>query len=293
MPTQTTQTSEQHPPGATIHLGGQAYASPSLEPLLTPIDKVTPYPGNPRRHDQDNITGSVRDVGLYAAVVVQASTGHIIVGNGRHQALLDLGATVLPVVVQDVNDARAAAIVARDNQTSDASTNDDQALLDLLSGLSDDADLLALAGYDQDDLTALRAVSDPPPAPAYTGKVDPIQYEPKLDAPPPVTALVDRARANELVRQIRDVPDIPEDVADFLIAGAQRHLVFNYGNVAEFYAHASPEVQALMEASALIIVDYQDAIKHGYVRITEELEQLRGEAIEERAGYDAGAYPDA
>ena len=122
-----------HPEGATLHLGGQAYASPTLEPLLISITDTKPYPGNPRRHDQDYITGSIRDLGLWQGIVVQASTGHTLVGNGRRQALLELGAEYVPATVMDVTDSRAAAVVARDNQTSDASTNDEADLLALLT----------------------------------------------------------------------------------------------------------------------------------------------------------------
>jgi hypothetical protein len=143
------------PPGATLHLGGQAYANAALAPLLVPIDTVTPYPGNPRRHDQDNITSSIRDHGLYAAVVVQQSSGYVIVGNGRHQGLLDLGATQVPAIPHDCDDARAAAIVARDNRTSDLSTNDPVDLLALLQAFDDDSTLRALAGYDDDRTMAL------------------------------------------------------------------------------------------------------------------------------------------
>lgn len=281
-----------HPPGATLHLGGHAYAHPDLEPLIAPIQDVTPFPGNPRRHDQDNITGSVRDHGLYQGVTVQQSTGHVVVGNGRLQALLDLGATRVPVTRVDVDDTRARAIVARDNQTSDASTNDEALLLDLLAPLASDPDLLALSGFTEDDLTALAAVPpEPVEGPVYTRKADPIHYEPTMDAPPPVSDLVDRGKANDLVRQISEA-DVPADVRDFLIAGAQRHLTFRYDRIAEFYAHATPEVQALMEASALVIVDYEDAIHHGFVRLSARLREILDEDLTERSAIDAAGVTD-
>lgn len=156
-----TQTPTPHPPGATLHLGGNAWASPDLEPLLVPISTVGPYPGNPRLHHQDGITTSIRDHGLYQGVTVQASTGHVIVGNGRLQALRDLGATHVPRTLMDVDDRRAAAIVARDNRSSDLSTNDDRLLLDLLADLASEDEVLALAGYDEHDLEDLhRAIAN-------------------------------------------------------------------------------------------------------------------------------------
>jgi ParB-like chromosome segregation protein Spo0J len=144
-----------HPAGATLHLGGEAWAHPALLPHLVPLADVTPYPGNPRRHDQDGITSSVRDLGLYTGVNVQQSTGHVIVGNGRRAALTELGAALVPAIRVDVDDQRAAAIVARDNRTSDLSTNDPTDLLALLQSFEDDTELLELAGYDDEAAMAV------------------------------------------------------------------------------------------------------------------------------------------
>lgn len=141
------------PPGATLHLGGQAYAHPDLAPLLYPIESLTPYPGNPRRGDQDAITASIAELGLYRAVIVQRSTGHVLAGNHTLRALVDLGADEAPVTWVDVDDTRAAAIVARDNRTSDLGGYDDA---DLLALLTADDDVLALTGYDDEDLIDLR-----------------------------------------------------------------------------------------------------------------------------------------
>lgn len=157
----TTPTTPPNPPGATLHLGGTAYASPDLAPLLIPITDVSGWPGNPRRHDQDGITASVRDHGLYQGCVAQTGSNRLLVGHGRYEALVALGAERVPVTFMDVDDTRGAAIVARDNRTSDLSTNDDRLLLDLLAPLADDGDLLALAGYDDGDLSdLLRAIAN-------------------------------------------------------------------------------------------------------------------------------------
>jgi hypothetical protein len=149
-------TTAEHPPGATLHLGGDAWAAPSLEPLLVPIEQVTPWPGNPRRHDQAQITGSVRDHGLYAGVVVQLSSWHALVGHGRRQALIDLGADRIPATPLDVDDLRGAAIVARDNKTHDDGGYDEADQLALLDPLAE-ADLLALAGFNTDEYELLRS----------------------------------------------------------------------------------------------------------------------------------------
>lgn len=54
-----------------------------------------------------------------------------------------------------------------------------------------------------------------------------------------------------------------------------RHNVFDYKAIAEYYAEATPEMQALMEKSALVIIDYDDAIAEGFVKLSKSLERLR------------------
>lgn len=53
---------------------------------------------------------------------------------------------------------------------------------------------------------------------------------------------------------------------------ASRHVVFRYDRIAEYYCHAPKEVQELMEESALVIIDFDDAIEGGYVRARMEME---------------------
>jgi len=57
----------------------------------------------------------------------------------------------------------------------------------------------------------------------------------------------------------------------FLKAAAYRHVVFNFQQIAEFYAHSSAEIQELMENSALVIVDMEKAIVNGWTKLGEEL----------------------
>jgi hypothetical protein len=53
-----------------------------------------------------------------------------------------------------------------------------------------------------------------------------------------------------------------------------RHLVFDYRNIAEYYAKASIPAQRLMEKSALVIIDYEDAIANGYVKVSKRLREI-------------------
>ena len=56
---------------------------------------------------------------------------------------------------------------------------------------------------------------------------------------------------------------------------ATRHIRFIYKNIAEYYAATDSEMQRLMEHSALVIIDIDDAIKNGFARLTKEVKEAR------------------
>ena len=51
-------------------------------------------------------------------------------------------------------------------------------------------------------------------------------------------------------------------------------MIFNYEKIAEFYCHADKKTQALMEDSALVVIDFKKAMQLGYLRLKEEVEQM-------------------
>lgn len=103
----------------------------------------------------------------------------------------------------------------------------------------------------------------------YSGKIEAPIYEPK-NKKPHLMELVDLSKTNSLIREII-ASDIPQDVKEFLVEAAKRHSVFNYEKISDYYAHSSPEIQALMEKSALVIIDFGKAIQNGYVKLCEEI----------------------
>jgi hypothetical protein len=93
---------------------------------------------------------------------------------------------------------------------------------------------------------------------------------------PKLSSLVDSTAVNKLLEQI-DKAVIPVGVKSFLEVAATRHHKFNYQNIAEYYAHCSPEVQELFEQSALVIIDFDDAIANGFVQMNKRLMKIRDE----------------
>lgn len=91
---------------------------------------------------------------------------------------------------------------------------------------------------------------------------------------PSFEEMYDREKENELILEIEN-SDVSEKEKEFLIEAAHRHCCFNYRNIAEYYAHASAEMQKLMEKSALVIIDYENAIANGYVELSEKIKEIR------------------
>jgi hypothetical protein len=106
----------------------------------------------------------------------------------------------------------------------------------------------------------------------YTLKIPTPIYVPK-GKKPHLIELVDMSKAKKLIKEIKSSGLSPEEKA-FLITAAGRHDVFYYGRIANYYAHATPEMKRLMEKSALVIIDFEDAIKEGYVKFTKEIAQI-------------------
>lgn len=274
-----------------------------LSTQTVPIDSLTPWPGNPRTHDLNTLRMSLRTHGQYRPLVVQASTRRIIAGNGTREAAEAEGWSEIDVTLLDVDDDQAARIVLADNRLSDLAGYDNVALLSLLESLPE-LDGTGYVDSDLDDLAGLleRSAGDPfakplgdPLGRLYDGSITPPPEYSRLAGGghyeitgenPPVSALLDSTKTTVLLTEI-SAAELPEDVRGFLVAAASRHLVFNYDKVAEFYAHAGPELQALMEASALVIIDYEDAIHHGFARLTAELADIRDADLLARAERDA------
>ena len=103
----------------------------------------------------------------------------------------------------------------------------------------------------------------------YTTKVDAPQYLPKNKCPS-LHELVDTRKYDELVSEIKKA-SITDEQKEFLINAATRHIVFRYDKIADYYAHQDKIMQELMEKSALVIIDFEDAIANGYVKLNKEL----------------------
>lgn len=143
-----------------------------------PIADLQPFHGNPRRGNVHAIKESLARLGQFRPIVVNAGnhTGRpneVLAGNHTMQAAKQLGWTELEAHLIDVDEDKAARIVAADNRIGDLGSYDDEALAELLSSLPD----LDGTGYETADLDELLADTGP------ADDDEPVGSAPKQDAP--------------------------------------------------------------------------------------------------------------
>lgn len=117
----------------------------------------------------------------------------------------------------------------------------------------------------------------------YSRAIKVPQYEPS-NVKPNLETVYDLTKYSKLIAKINK-SGVTEEEKKFLKFAATRHIVFTYSKIADYYAHASAEMQDLMEESALVILDIDDAIANGYVALSDKMKQL----IEEEKARDAKA----
>ena len=110
----------------------------------------------------------------------------------------------------------------------------------------------------------------------YTSKVQIPQYLPSKQKPP-IESLVNCTKYSKLIRDINN-SNVSEEEKKFLKFAAARHLEFNYSLIADYYAHSDKEMQELMEQSALVILDIDDAIANGYMKLSQSIQQILEES---------------
>lgn len=137
---------------------GRVKFHPALEPLLVDIDSVEPAPWNYNNGDVELIAASIEKYGMWKPVQCQASTGFITMGNHTWMALKSLGATLVPLVPMEMDDATAKAVAIEDNEIARKALPDRGQLLELLGQIKEDTGelLLSLTEHDAEVLQALQ-----------------------------------------------------------------------------------------------------------------------------------------
>lgn len=188
----------------------------------------------------------------------------IICGNMRYFAMRELGydEAYVYVLPKDTPMEKLNAYVIIDNN------NFGEWDWDLLE---EDWDMDDLESWglnvekDEDD----EETKESEPSENYSRKIESPQYEPS-GVTPLFSEMVDTIKYDALISEIKQT-QMNAETKRFLTLAAARHIVFNYAKIADFYANADEKIQRLMEDSALVIIDFDDAISKGFVKLSKGL----------------------
>lgn len=113
----------------------------------------------------------------------------------------------------------------------------------------------------------------------YTRKIHTPIYEPKNTCPL-IGDLIDTTKRDELWAEIDADPEIFQEMKDFLKSAAERHTVFNFSKIADYYSHLPIKYKIYFENSALVLIDYDSAIRNGFISFEKEVEISRIDYLE-------------
>lgn len=242
------------------------------------INDLKMYKNNPRKNKDaiPYVKESIKQFGFKVPVIIDKNN-EIVCGHTRVLASKELNIQEIPcIIADDLTDEQIKAFRLADNKTGEKAEWDYDLLEYELENLVNfDMDSLGFDLGEDFDISDDEDVEDD----KYTKKVDIPQYQ-ITGEEPLLRDLINTKKRDELIEKIKS-SNITNEQKQFLIDSAQRHSVFNYSKIAEYYAHQSKEMQELMEESALVIIDFNNAIRDGFVELQAEIDEMEKEDSED------------
>ena len=256
-----------------------------LEIVYVAVEKIKPYANNPRINKKavEKVMKSIQAYGFKVPCVLDKNY-LLITGHTRWEAAKRLKMKRIPcIIASDLNKAKADAFRIADNKVAEYSTWDMTKLKEELSKIQLEDIEFDDMGFDNDfSIERLGLVEmsegsdgdeDGTEIEKYSTKTNIPQYEIQgLNIK--LSDCIDKQKYLELLKEIEN-STVSDAQKKFLKLAATRHIRFIYKNIAEYYASTNSEMQRLMEHSALVIIDIDDAIRNGYARLTKEVMAAR------------------
>tara|TARA_R100001086_G_scaffold10561_3_gene5623 strand:+ start:128 stop:1291 length:1164 start_codon:yes stop_codon:yes gene_type:complete len=130
--------------------------------VWAPVESLTPWANNPRKNDGrpvEAVADSIRRFGFASPLLVRLANGEIIAGHTRLKAAKLLGLETVPVRYLDLTEEEAHLLALADNKIAELADWERDILGGILAQL--DADDLAVAGFDDDDLANILGDDEP------------------------------------------------------------------------------------------------------------------------------------
>jgi hypothetical protein len=129
----------------------------SSDAVPVPIALLKPAKKNPRRGAVAEVIESLREFGQHRPVVVQRTTGQVIVGNHMLKAAKQLGWHEMDALIVDDTDEVAMRRAIADNAVGDKATWDEEELAEVMQEIG------SVPGMNESDIDKLLAKLAPPP----------------------------------------------------------------------------------------------------------------------------------
>ena len=256
-----------------------------LEIVYVAVEKIKPYANNPRINKKavEKVMKSIQAYGFKVPCVLDKNY-LLITGHTRWEAAKRLKMKRIPcIIASDLNKAKADAFRIADNKVAEYSTWDMTKLKEELSKIQLEDIEFDDMGFDNDfSIEKLGLVDMPEGSDGDEGEIETEKYSTKTNIPQyeiqglniKLSDCIDKQKYVELLKEIEN-STVSDAQKKFLKLAATRHIRFIYKNIAEYYASTNSEMQRLMEHSALVIIDIDDAIRNGYARLTKEVMAAR------------------
>ena len=256
-----------------------------LEIVYVAVEKIKPYANNPRINKKavEKVMKSIQAYGFKVPCVLDKNY-LLITGHTRWEAAKRLKMKRIPcIIASDLNKAKADAFRIADNKVAEYSTWDMTKLKEELSKIQLEDIEFDDMGFDNDfSIEKLGLVDMPEGSDGDEDVTETEKYSTKTNIPQyeiqglniKLSDCIDKQKYVELLKEI-DNSTVSDAQKKFLKLAATRHIRFIYKNIAEYYASTNSEMQRLMEHSALVIIDIDDAIRNGYARLTKEVMAAR------------------
>lgn len=230
----------------------------------------------------NTIIGGHQRVSTFAGKKTKITTtptkdSHGTVAVGHIAVVTDNGIIQVPlrVVEWDLRKEKLANIAANNH----GGAFDNQKLGKLLAELNTGKFDIESTGFTLHEVNNLVRKADNDPSDKYVRTLASPIYKIRGNKPT-FKQMHDTTKADEARARIKD-SGLDNATRRFLTEAAGRLVEFNFGNIAEFYAHADKKTQTLMEELALVIVDADRAIELGYLTLTKEIAGLvKGAKVE-------------
>jgi hypothetical protein len=128
----------------------------AADAVMVPVKLLKHAKVNPRRGAVAEVLESLKEFGQHRPVVVQKSTGEVIVGNHMLKAAIQLGWDEIAMLMVDDDDPTALRRAVADNATGDKAKWDEEELGDVLKVIG------AVPGFNDNEVEALLAKLAPP-----------------------------------------------------------------------------------------------------------------------------------